>query len=89
MIKLGTVTIKNFLNYLLYHDVCPEYKENINAARVSCDIATKQLWDNHRFVANGPGDFNKACSMLFGGYYFDPDADESDWVNEKSPSPPV
>ncbi|KKA21456.1 hypothetical protein T310_4491 [Rasamsonia emersonii CBS 393.64] len=86
-IKLATVTIKNFLNYLLYHDVCPEYKDNINAARASCDIATKQLWDNQRFVAQGPGHFNQACSMLFGGYFFDPDADGSDWVNEKSQSP--
>jgi hypothetical protein len=71
MFKLGTVTIKNFLNYLHYHDVCPEYNSNINAARNSCDIAQKDLWNNHRFLSEGPGDFNKACSHLFAGFYFE------------------
>ncbi|OXV06483.1 hypothetical protein Egran_05749 [Elaphomyces granulatus] len=71
MVRLAPVTIKNFLNYLLYHDVCPEYKENINAARISCDIAAKELLKNQQFIATGPGDFNKACSTLFGGYFYD------------------
>jgi hypothetical protein len=87
MIKMATVTIKNFLNYLIYHDVVPEYKDNINAARRTCDLATKQLWDNQRFTAGGPGDFNKACSMLFGGYHFDPDATIGQWDSEKLQSP--
>jgi hypothetical protein len=68
-IKLATVTIENFLNYLLYHDVCPEYEENIKAARISCHIASKELWRNQRFVEDGPGRFNRACSTLFGGFF--------------------
>lgn len=71
MIKLGTVTIRNFLSYLLYHDVCPEYKKNIEQAREICDRATVELWKNQQLVQQGPGNFNKACSMLFGGYYFE------------------
>ncbi|RAL14039.1 uncharacterized protein BO97DRAFT_422953 [Aspergillus homomorphus CBS 101889] len=71
MVKLGTVTIRNFLSYLLYHDVCPEHKDNIDQARKSCDIATTELWKNQQFMAKGPGQFNKACSTLFGGYLYD------------------
>jgi hypothetical protein len=71
MFKLATVTIKNFLNFLLYHDVCPEHAAGINAARKSCDIAHQDLWRNHRFASRGPGDFNTSCSRLFGGCSFE------------------
>lgn len=71
MVKLATGTIKNFLNYLLYHDVVPEYKDNLNAARATCDLAEKQLVANMNLLAQGPGDFNKACSTLLGGYHFE------------------
>ncbi|EEA28444.1 conserved hypothetical protein [Talaromyces marneffei ATCC 18224] len=70
-IRLATDTIRNWLNYLLYHDATPEYTDNIKSARTYCNIAEKQLWDNQRLLANGPGDFNKANSFLFGGYYYD------------------
>ncbi|OJJ50892.1 hypothetical protein ASPZODRAFT_86615 [Penicilliopsis zonata CBS 506.65] len=83
MVKLATVTIRNFLTYLLYHDVCPEYKENIDQARTSCDIAGKELWKNQQFTAKGPGDFNTACSALFGGYFYDMYAVEDEWENPK------
>ncbi|PYH44503.1 uncharacterized protein BP01DRAFT_342179 [Aspergillus saccharolyticus JOP 1030-1] len=67
MIKLGTVTIRNFLCYLIYHNVCPEYTINIREAIDSCDTATEELWLNQQFMVKGPGHFNKACSTLFGG----------------------
>jgi Argonaute siRNA chaperone (ARC) complex subunit Arb1 len=86
MVLLATATIKNFLNYLLYHDVCPEYKENINAARISCDIAAKELWKNQQFIATGPGDFNKACSTLFGGYFDDLHIEDDRCEDGKEPS---
>ncbi|RAO69816.1 uncharacterized protein BHQ10_005828 [Talaromyces amestolkiae] len=70
-IRLATDTIRNWLNYLLYHDVVPEYTDNIKGARGYCNFAEKQLWDNQRLLVNGPGDFNKANSFLFGGYYYD------------------
>lgn len=35
--------IRNFLNYLLYHDVCPEYKDQIYAARALCDRASTEI----------------------------------------------
>lgn len=72
MIKLATDTIRNWLNYLLYHEVVPEYADNIKAAQKYCNLAEKQLLDNQRLLSKAPGDFNKACSFLFGGYYYSP-----------------
>jgi DNA-binding transcriptional MerR regulator len=81
-IKICTDTMKNFFTYLLYHDVCPEQKEDLEEARRTCDRAAKELWMNHQIVHHsGPGDFNRGCSMLFGGYYFE-DVDNPDaWIN--------
>ncbi|KNG89813.1 hypothetical protein ANOM_002861 [Aspergillus nomiae NRRL 13137] len=84
MVKLATVTIRNFLSYLLYHEVCPEYKENIEEARRSCDIAAKELWQNQEFATSSPGDFNKACSTLFGGFFYDVNVEENNWNNRKN-----
>ncbi|RAQ53942.1 hypothetical protein AFGD_007731 [Aspergillus flavus] len=84
MVKLATVTIRNFLSYLLYHEVCPEYKENIDEARRSCDIAAKELWQNQEFATSSPGDFNKACSTLFGGFFYDVNAEENSWNKRKN-----
>lgn len=83
MVKLATVTIRNFLSYLLYHDVCPEYKENIDEARKSCDIISKELWRNQQFTAKCPGDFNAASSTLFGGFFYDMYVEDDQWNNSK------
>lgn len=73
-IQMATTTIKNWLNYLLYRKVVPEYEDNIKSAISFCVLAEKQLWDNRCLLIAGPGDFNKACSFLYGGQYFDPEA---------------
>ncbi|RHZ46725.1 uncharacterized protein CDV56_102128 [Aspergillus thermomutatus] len=83
MVKLATVTIWNFLTYILHHDVVPECKANIEEARKSCDIASKELWKNQQFTAKGPGDFNTACSTLFGGVFFDLYVEDDQWNNSK------
>ncbi|KAJ5423913.1 Argonaute complex subunit Arb1 [Penicillium cf. griseofulvum] len=81
-IKTCTDTMKNFFSYLLYHDVCPEQAEDLEEARKSCDRAAKELWMNHQIVHHsGPGDFNRGCSMLFGGYYFEDVDDPDAWTN--------
>ncbi|PWY73910.1 hypothetical protein BO83DRAFT_436985 [Aspergillus eucalypticola CBS 122712] len=87
MVKLATVTIRNFLSYLLYHDVCPEYNDNIDQARKSCDIATTELWNNHQLMAKGPGDFNSCCSLLFGGELHDTYVEDNQWKNSKDDAP--
>lgn len=86
MIKMATVTIRNFLSYLMYHDVCPEHSANIDEARKSCDIASKDLWHNQQFTVKSPGDFNKASSTLFGGFFFDTYVEDDQWSNPKDDS---
>lgn len=80
------MTIRNFLSYLLYHDVCPEYRDNVDQARTSCDIAAKDLWNNQQFTSQGPGDFNMGCSTLFGGVFFDSYVEDDQWANPKDTS---
>ena len=75
-------TIRNFLNYLLHHDVCPEYKDQINAARNTCDLAEKELWLIQLAKSLLPGDFNKACSLIFGGKYRDIYKGDREWASE-------
>ncbi|OJJ70612.1 hypothetical protein ASPBRDRAFT_180704 [Aspergillus brasiliensis CBS 101740] len=87
MIKLATVTIRNFLSYLLYHDVCLEYNENIDQARTSCDIAAKELWYNQQLMAKSPGDFNSCCSLLFGGELHDTYTEDNNWKSPKDDAP--
>ncbi|KAJ5356321.1 Argonaute complex subunit Arb1 [Penicillium concentricum] len=81
-IKVCTDTMKNFFSYLLYHDVCPEQTEDLQEARRTCDRSAKELWMNQQLVHHsGPGDFNRGCSMLFGGYYFEDVDDPDAWTN--------
>ncbi|CAG8909271.1 unnamed protein product [Penicillium egyptiacum] len=81
-IKVCTDTMKNFFSYLLYHNVCPEQKEDLEEARRTCDRAAKELWMNQQLVHHGgPGDFNRGCSVLFGGYYFEDVDDPEAWTN--------
>lgn len=79
-IQSYTAIIRNFLNYLLHHDVCPEYNDQIQAARRVCDQAERELWEIT--LANDllPGDFNRACSDIFGGIYQGLYIGNQDWA---------
>ena len=68
-VHLITRVLTNFLNYLLHHDVCPEYKDDILAARGLCEAAARELWLCVEAQRSLPGSFNIACSTLFGGTY--------------------
>jgi hypothetical protein len=72
--------LANFLNYIEIHNVFPEYAENITAAKNLVRIAKQEIVTNRfpslyiyliiRKCSNLlPGNFNKACSTYFGGYY--------------------
>ncbi|EGD88847.1 hypothetical protein H112_03767 [Trichophyton rubrum D6] len=87
LVQLGTNTIKNFLNYIIYHDVCPEYRDDIMAARKVTDQAADELWKAYQADANAPGDFNTACSTLFGGSFFDMYTEEREWVENSDTIP--
>ncbi|KAI1416883.1 Argonaute siRNA chaperone complex subunit Arb1-domain-containing protein [Hypoxylon sp. FL1857] len=63
--QLAANLIKNFLNYVLMHDACPEYEDNIKAARRICDIAPSELRMMHELVHALPGPFNTTAKSLF------------------------
>jgi hypothetical protein len=69
--QVDTITkvLINFMNYLLHHDVCPEYAADILAARSVCNTANGELWECAEAQRWLPGDFNIACSTLFDGSY--------------------
>ncbi|KAJ8120410.1 hypothetical protein ONZ43_g2874 [Nemania bipapillata] len=64
-IKLAADLIKNFLNYVLMHDVCPEYIGNVVAARNVCDIAVTEFRHMHELILELPGTFNCTIHSLF------------------------
>ncbi|KAI0489799.1 Argonaute siRNA chaperone complex subunit Arb1-domain-containing protein [Xylaria cf. heliscus] len=64
-IQLAADLVKNFLNYVLIQDVCPEYKRNIILARNVCDIAPTELRYTHKLISQLPGTFNLAARSLF------------------------
>ncbi len=65
VIKLATDVVENFLNYILHHDVCPEYADDVNNAKSICQEAVDQITRCFRVTWEGPGDFSIACSTLF------------------------
>jgi hypothetical protein len=67
--KLCSMVIRNFLNYVLQHEVCPEYTEDIMAARKICGVAERELWAMKNLSIKLPGGFNIALSTIFGGHY--------------------
>ncbi|EON61075.1 hypothetical protein W97_00286 [Coniosporium apollinis CBS 100218] len=59
--------IRNFYNYILHHNVCPEYYGDVMEARNICDQALQEIPRVRQALEQCPGDFNRACSRLFGG----------------------
>ncbi|KAH8680522.1 Argonaute complex, subunit Arb1 [Xylariales sp. PMI_506] len=58
--------ITNFLNYVLLHDVCPEYKSQIIAARGVCEIAPTEVSHCREVFHHISRDsFNAAARFLF------------------------
>jgi hypothetical protein len=68
-VELICTTIERFLDYLLQHDVCREYNDDILTSRAFCRGAAAELWDAAEALRHLPGDFNIACSTLFDGSY--------------------
>ncbi|KAF4451606.1 Argonaute-binding protein 1 [Fusarium austroafricanum] len=61
----GIDTIENFLRYILQHDVCPEYEDDIKTAMDICKTATVEWPMIRKVYAALPGFFNLAASELF------------------------
>lgn len=56
--------VQNFLNYVLQHDVCPEYQDNVNAARLVCERARVELPLITQAARALPGNFNRAAKQF-------------------------
>ena len=80
-IKTATNVLRNFYNYLLLHDVCTEYNDQLLAARKICDLAEEELPKLSVVDRRLPGGFNSACSTLFEGNYAGLHASVGEWVN--------
>ncbi|KAL1304252.1 hypothetical protein AAFC00_000668 [Neodothiora populina] len=78
-IELTTNILRNFYNYLLHHDVCPEYTDQINAAREICKLADKELLDTILVGRFLPDSFSSAASRIYGGVYANVLSDGQDW----------
>ena len=85
-VKQYTNIIQNFLNYLLHHDVCPEYKDQIYTARKTVHGAERELWNVQQLQQMLPVDFNMACSTLFAGNYANQNTGDKDWDSDISPT---
>ncbi|KAF3909809.1 hypothetical protein ABW21_db0202097 [Orbilia brochopaga] len=68
-IEMSINLIRNFLNFILYHNVCPEFKDNIKLAIKTCEQVGDELPICAVLSSKLPGALNKACSTLFGGYW--------------------
>jgi hypothetical protein len=69
LVELVTSVLEKFMNYLLHHNVCPEYEADIHSARKIIQKATNELYSMAQISNWLPGDFNRAASTLFGGTY--------------------
>ncbi|KAI1102194.1 Argonaute siRNA chaperone complex subunit Arb1-domain-containing protein [Jackrogersella minutella] len=63
--QLAADLVKNFLNYVLAHDACPEYTDEIEAAKRICDAAPIELRMMHELLHELPGTFNSIANSLF------------------------
>lgn len=68
-VEMVTSVLEKFMNYLLHHNVCPEYEADILEARKIIQKATDELYNIAQVPNWLPGDFNVAASTLFGGTY--------------------
>ena len=61
----GVAVIDNFLRYVIMHDVCPEYDEQVREAIDICDKAKTELPLAANCLHQFPGQFNLACRELY------------------------
>ncbi|KAJ4301658.1 hypothetical protein N0V90_003751 [Kalmusia sp. IMI 367209] len=66
-IKTACQVLRSFYNYLLFHSVCDEYRDELEKGRKLCDAAEAELPKTHAAGLALPGAFNSAASTTFGG----------------------
>lgn len=65
--------IENFLRYVLQHDVCPEYADDVRGALQVCKQAREEWPRTYRFKSKLPGAFQLAAAQTFDVH------EQSDW----------
>ncbi|KAH6685788.1 Argonaute siRNA chaperone complex subunit Arb1-domain-containing protein [Plectosphaerella plurivora] len=78
-IRMGCIIVDNFLRYVVHHDVCPEYRQQLREALDFCPQAWSDLGETWNAMCSLPGEFNFACQRLFNSLLQDnpPDPDPS------------
>ncbi|GAB7330970.1 hypothetical protein MBLNU13_g02480t1 [Cladosporium sp. NU13] len=61
--------LRNFFNYLLYHNVCAEYSYQIHAAIDALKLIEVEYVKLAEVQTSFPGAFDIACSTLLDGHY--------------------
>ncbi|PSN62153.1 hypothetical protein BS50DRAFT_680422 [Corynespora cassiicola Philippines] len=79
-VKTACQVLRSFLNYLLYHNVCPEHAASIHKALTICDTAQRELPKLYNAGLNLPGAYNKAASTLFGGSHMGTFTGDAKWA---------
>jgi hypothetical protein len=74
--------LRNFFNYLLYHNVCAEYNEQIDAAIDALKLVEVEYTKLAQVQISFPGAFNTACSTLLDGFY-SKIGYRGDWMTEE------
>ncbi|KAG5976919.1 hypothetical protein E4U55_007163 [Claviceps digitariae] len=72
-LDMGIAVVEHFLRYVLQHDACPEYQDNVEAALRVCQQARREWPMLKRFQGDLPGYFSLAAAECFSA--IDPD----DW----------
>jgi hypothetical protein len=78
--------VANFLNYIMIHDVCPEYNSQILTARAICEAAPAELQHARALFYELQDPFNTAARFLFceGGVY---DTNKESVIDGTAPEP--
>lgn len=67
--KAACNVLRNFFNYLLYHNACAEYTDQIHAARDVLQVVESEYLQLASVQQVFPGAFSIACSTLLDGHY--------------------
>ncbi|KAH9882106.1 hypothetical protein J1614_001278 [Plenodomus biglobosus] len=81
-IKNACQVLRSFYKYLLYHNVCPEYNEDLLRARDLCDQAEEELAKSVTAGLALPGDFNRSASAIYGGAHAGQYIGDQTWAME-------
>ncbi|KAF2786809.1 hypothetical protein K505DRAFT_259095 [Melanomma pulvis-pyrius CBS 109.77] len=83
-IKTACQVLRTFYNYLMVHNVCEEYRDDLLLARNACNKAEFELTKVYTAGLALPGAFNLAASTIFGGTQAGTFTGDSVWAQDLS-----